>query len=78
MSACASECVCPRAVARRSHSVGSDLSLEAGSRCSKRLGGYIFVDVYSLSMLPQIIESGEAPRAVALEWPFARVLARQC
>jgi hypothetical protein len=78
MASCAPQSIRPRPVPRWSDTVGSNLSLEAGTSCCERFGGYVFVDVYSLSMLAKVVEPREASRAVALKRSFARVLTVLC
>lgn len=63
---------CPRA-ARRADSVGSNLALVPRAGRSERVDGYVLVDMYGLGMLAEVVQSGKAPRAVALEWALPGV-----
>lgn len=50
--------------------IGPYLALEARTGGSKRVSRYLFVDMYSLRMLPEIVETGEAAQTVTLKGPF--------
>lgn len=64
----------PRATSLRSDSIGAYLALEpCTSRC-KRITGYFFVDMDSLSVLAKIVKSGKPPIAMTLERPLSGVL----
>ena len=63
----------PRSSTLRSHAIRSYLPLEPRSCSGKRISGDVFVDVDRLSMLAEVIESGELPVAVAFEWSLAGV-----
>jgi hypothetical protein len=64
----------PRPVSGLTHTVCSNLSLEPRASGGKTVNGYVLVHMHSLGMLAQVVESGEAPGAVALERPFTSVL----
>ena len=66
-----------RPVGRRTHSVRSDLSLKPRAGSGKRITRYLFVNVDGLSVLAQVVQSGEPTRTVALEWPLTGMFARQ-
>jgi hypothetical protein len=78
MSAGAPQCVRPRAVAWWPDAISPNLSLEARACGGQGLCWYVLVDVHRLGMLAQVVEARESPRAVALEGPFAGVLAGSC
>ena len=71
----AAECVRPRAAPWWSHTVGSNLPLEAGASGGQRLCRYVFVHVHGLGVLSQVIKARESSGAVTLEWSFTGVLA---
>lgn len=60
-----------------SHSVCPDLPLEPGPGSSERIDRDIFVHVHGLGVLSQVVETREAPGAMALEWALAGVLPRK-
>lgn len=68
----AASCAGPRP-AGGTHTICTHLALEPRASGSQRISGNILVHVYRLSMLPQVIESGEPPRTVALEGALAGV-----
>ena len=51
--------------------IGPDLALETGAGGGQRVGGDILVDVHGLSVLAQVVEPREAPRAVTLKRTLA-------
>ena len=57
----------------RSNSIGANLTLESGSGGGKRFARDLFVDMYSLSMLAQIIEARESSRTMTLKRPLPRM-----
>ena len=63
----------PRSSSGRSHPIRPDLSLKASPRGGQGVSRDLLVDVHGLSVLPKIVESGEAPGAVALERSLAGV-----
>jgi hypothetical protein len=56
-----------------SHSVCPDLPLESGPGSGERIDRNIFVHVYGLGMLSQVVETREASGTMALEWALAGV-----
>ena len=62
---------CP--ATRLAYPVRPDLPLEPSSGRGERIAGDLFVDVHGLGMLPEVVETGEAATAVALERPFTSV-----
>lgn len=58
----------------RPNSFGPDLALESRAGGSQGIAGNVFVAVHRLSMLPQVVQTGEPAGAVALERSFAGVL----
>jgi hypothetical protein len=75
VTAGAAQCAGTGAVRRRSHTVGADLPLEPGAGSGQRVSWDVFVNMDGLCMLPQIVKTREAPRAMALERALASVLA---
>ena len=74
--------VCPLTArrARPRATLGTDpvcpnLALESRPRSREGVPGDLLVDVHRLGVLAQVIESGEAPSAVALEWALPGVFA---
>ena len=59
----------------RPHPIRAYLSLKPSPSGRERIAWYLLIDVDGLGMLPQVVEAGEAPRAMALEWSFAGMLA---
>ena len=59
--------------ARLANPVRPDLSLEPGAGGRERVDRNVFVDVNRLSVLAKVVQTREAPRAMALERAFARV-----
>lgn len=59
------------------NSVGSDLSLESSSGGCQRVNRDIFVDVYRLRMLAQVVQPRESSRAMTLERSLASVFPRR-
>lgn len=58
---------------RRPHPIGANLALESGTGGGQGVARDVLVDVHRLSMLPQVVESREPPRAVALERTLSSV-----
>lgn len=69
----ASQGRCARTACGWADPVGPDLSLEPRAGRRQRVSGNVFVDVDGLSVLPEVVESREAARAVTLERSFAGV-----
>jgi hypothetical protein len=63
----------PRPISGLAHAVCSNLSLKPRAGGSKTVDGNVLVHMHSLGMLAQVVESGEAPGAVALEGSFTSV-----
>lgn len=59
--------------ARLANPVRPDLSLEPGTGCCQGIDGDIFVDMDGLGVLAKVVQTREAPRAMALEGAFACV-----
>ena len=58
----------------RPYSVCPDLPLESRACRRQRVTGYVFIDVHSLRVLPQVVEARESSGAVTLKWPLPRML----
>lgn len=58
----------------RPYSVCPDLPLKPRARRGQRVPGYVFIDVYGLRVLSQVVEAREPSGAVALEWPLSCML----
>ena len=58
----------------RPYSVCPDLPLESRARRRQRITGYVFINMYSLRMLSQVIQAREPSGTVALEWPLSCML----
>lgn len=71
-SACSSPC--SWATSWRSDPVSPDLSLESGPSRSERVARNVFVYMYCLSMLSEVVEARKSATAVALERSFTRML----
>lgn len=61
--------------ARWTHSVRTHLTLESSARGSQRISRDLFIHVHRLGVLPQVIKSGEAARAMTLKRTLASVFA---
>lgn len=61
----------PSPPTRWSHAICSDLALEASTSSSQRVAGYLFVDMYRLRMLTQVVKTREPARTVTLERPLS-------
>ena len=62
---------------RRAYAVCSDLSLEPGAGRCQGVARDLFVDMYRLRMLTQVVEAGEAAGTVAFEVTFTRVFSAE-
>lgn len=74
MSSYTASGACPRPT-RWAHPLRPDLPLKSRPRGRQRIPGDLFIHMDRLRVLSEIVEAGEAPRAVALEGALARVFA---
>jgi len=64
-----------RAAARRAHTIGTDLTLEASAGCGEGVAGDLFIYMDGLGVLAEIVKARKASRTVALERALACVFA---
>ena len=64
---------CPRSTTRCPYPVCPNLSLKASASSGKRVPRYLFIDMYRLCVLAEVVETGEAASAMALEGSFTSV-----
>ena len=59
---------------RRSYLICPDLTLKTRASGCKRITGYFFIDMHSLRVLSQVVQTGETSETVTLERSLASVL----
>jgi len=55
------------------HPISPNLSLEPRAGRGQRVHGDVLIHMYGLGVLSQIVQAGETPGAVTLEWAFTSV-----
>lgn len=58
----------------RAYAISPDLSLEPCSSRGKGIGRNLFINMNRLSMLAEVVQTGEAAVAMTLEWTFSSML----